>query len=130
MSLFHIGVIIAFALDIKPPSGQLGGQTNILPALANGDGEGIVRNYDFHGPVVFINDHPRNLRRRQRIADIFGRVDMIGNNVDFLAFELLDHILDPASPHSHAGTHRINIRIIGRDSEFGAYTRFTDSPHD
>ncbi len=112
------------------PARQLGGQPDILTALTDRNGQVVVGDDNLHRTIGLVDDDTRDFGGRERIANKFGRIHMPGDNVDLLAPELLNHVLHTAALHPHAGAHRIDIRIVRGNRNFGAHPRFTGSTHD
>ena len=126
----HGLVVLGFTLHVYFPAGQAGGQPDVLPPLADGQGQLFVRDYDFHGPVDLIDDHPDDFRRRQGVANKLGLIRVPGDDVDLFPPQFLDHILHPVAFHAHAGSHRVDVPVFGDNGNFGPAPRFPDHIHD
>ncbi len=130
VTALHRLVIGALALHVEMPARQLAGQSDVLPLLADGDGQKLVGDDDLHRPVVLVDDDPRDLGRSQGVADELGGVHVPGDDVDLLAAQFLDDALDPAALHPHAGAHRVDIGVVGGDGDLGPHARLPGGPHD
>ncbi len=81
-------------MNIDAPAGELGREADVLPLLADGQGQLLVRDDQLHGVVLGVDQHPGDLRRGDGVADEAGGVFIVRNDVDLLAAQLLDHRLD------------------------------------
>ena len=114
--------MLLFTDHIQLPSGKDRGETNVLPLLTNSHGEVVHRNNHFHALPVFVHDHLGDLGRSQGIANKTGIIGMPGDNIDFLPFEFLNHVLNPTPLHAHTGAHGIDIGVDGADGNLGTNT--------
>ncbi len=105
---------------------ELRGQTDVLPLLADREGQLFVFDDHFHHLLGIVHDRdPLHLRGTDRIGDeddrIFGPLD----DVDFLTAQFADDRLDAGALHAHAGADRVHVTLPRIDRDFGAITRLT-----
>ena len=96
--LVEVGLLLGqlgLALDVDAPTGQPGGQTGVLPFLADGQRQLVVGHDHLGHAGVLVDAHLLDLGRRQRLHHEVGRVVAEGDDVDLLAPQLVDH-------HAHA----------------------------
>src|SRR6266508_2050090 len=82
------------ALDVDSPAGQLGGQPSVLTFLSDRQGELALRHHDRRRLGLLVDANPHHLGRAQRIGDVDGRVLVPLDDVDLLATQLADDVLD------------------------------------
>src|SRR5215471_20324084 len=97
-------------LDVDPPGRQPRGQPDILPFLADRQGQLVVGHDHLGDPVGLVEyPHLRNPRRGERMADELGWVFRIVDDVDLLAVQFGHHVAYPAA-------HRADARALGVDA--------------
>src|SRR5579875_2878103 len=110
---------LGFGQNIDIPVRELACQAHVLAAPADGEAQLIIRHHHFGAFGVLIDHHFGYLGRSKRVDDKGCRLGRPGNDVDFLALELLHHSLHARAFHAHAGAHRIDRRIAAIDGHFG-----------
>ncbi len=75
---------------------------------------------------VVHDDHFFDLRRLQGVPDEHGRIGIILQNVDFLAFQLPDDRLDARAAHADAGADRIHVIAGGVHGHLGSVAGLPD----
>ena len=116
---------LALRVDVDLPARELARQADVLPASADGLAQLIIRDDQFHGERVFVDQHARHLRRLDGVAHEARRVLAVRDDVDLLAAELLHHGLDSRALHPHAGADGIHIGITTGDCDLGPAARLT-----
>ena len=95
-----------FGENVYFPTQEFGGQFDVLPLAADGQGELIVGADHFQGLFLIVHGDPGDHGRGQGVLRIHGDVRGPDNDVDALALELLDHVLDAGTADAHAGADR------------------------
>src|SRR5918992_1361635 len=66
----HFTALLFLALDIDAPAGELGGEPDVLPLLADRERQLLVLDDHFHHALAIVHDrHALHLRRAQRVGD-------------------------------------------------------------
>src|SRR4029079_19618542 len=111
---------VGLGQDVDLRDGQLGSEANILPAAAEREAELIVRNNDLDPALFLVDDDAADGGRLERVDDEGGEVLAPRDDVDLLALELLDDVLDAAALHADAGADRIDRAVVADDADLGA----------
>src|ERR1035437_5524761 len=119
-----------FRLNVHLPTGQLGSQPGILPALTNGQGKLVFANHDPDPFAGFIDFESFKLCRCQCVGDEIPDVRVPADDVHLLVVEFPHDVLDPLAAQSDAGTYRINLFVPGPDCQLGAKARFAGNALD
>src|SRR5687768_13887409 len=120
-----------FAANVDVPTNQLGGEANVLSALADGEGELILVYDHFHLPILDVgNAYLVNFSRRQSISGKHRRLVRPLNNVDLFAAELANDGLDPRTFHAYASAHWIYVALVRGYRNLCAFTRFAHGRFD
>src|SRR5438552_8948434 len=123
--------LLLLALDIDAPAHELGREADVLPLLADGEGELLVLDHDLHDLLLFVDDRdPADLGRRQRLLHEDDRVVVPLDDVDLLAAQLADDRLHAGALHAHAGAHGVHVLLAGDDGHLGPLPRLPDAAPD
>ena len=95
--------------DVDVPAGQPGGQPHVLPALADRQAELVVVHDDRRPPELEAQRDFRHLRGLERVADQDLRRLVPADDVDLLAAELVDDVLDAAAADADARADRVDL---------------------
>ncbi len=117
---------LALALDVNAPAGELGGEAGVLPLLADGEAQLLV-GHDHHGGLdlaLFVEQHAGDARRAQRIGDVLGELRVPFDDVDLLAGQFVDDVLNAQSALAHATAHGVHIGDGGDDGGLAACAGF------
>ena len=119
--IFRCLVVFAGVLDVELPAGKAGCQTHILAFAANGKAELIGGNQHV-GVLAFRVDQANHFNpcRAEGVGDVLARVGRPANHVDFLATQLVNHLLNSGAAGANAGTHWINFALHRVDGHLGA----------
>ena len=104
--------MLGLANDVYLPSSELGCQARVLSALAYGQGELVVRHYDFDRVIALVDDRLGDLRRIERARHENRWVQVPRDNVDLLARQFANDGLDPRALDSHTGPDRVNPLVV------------------
>ena len=123
--LLDLLALLFLGLDVDLPLEELGGETDVLALLADGEGELGVIDDDFELLVGEVGDgDASDLGGLKGFlgegGDLFGVLD----DVDLLAAELADDGLDAHALHADAGADGVDVLVAGHDGDLGALTSF------
>src|SRR6185437_7861132 len=119
--LFDLAPLLLFALDINLPAEQLGGEADVLPLLADGEGELAVVHHDLEmAGFGAEHAHAGNLGRTEVVGGKLNRVLAELDDVNFFAAQLADDALHPHALHADAGTDAIHVLVAGNHRDLGA----------
>jgi hypothetical protein len=106
--------------DVDAPARQLGRQTHVLAAAADGDGEVFLVDHHVHGVALFVDDDGLHVGRRQRADDELRRVFRPQHDVHTLAGELVGDGIDARTAHAHAGADGVDALVVRDHGDLGA----------
>ena len=106
--------------DLDVPADELGRQPDVLPAAADGQRQLIVLHEHDRPAEPRIGEHFRDLRRLQGVRDQHLERVVPADDVDALAVEFLDDVLDAAAANADAGADAIDLQVDARDGDLGA----------
>ena len=92
-------------------SGELGGETHVLPLAADGEAQLLVGDDQLHPPVGLVDDDLVHLGRLDGRAHEARGVAVEGDDVDLLAAKLLHDRLHARSLHPDARAHRVDVGV-------------------
>ena len=110
-------------VDVDAPARELRGEPHVLPLLAYSQRQLFVGDDELHRVRLGVDEHARDLGRRDRVAHKARRVRIPRHDVDLLAAQLLHDRLHARALHADAGAHRIDIAILAGDGDLGAGAR-------
>src|SRR4051794_22376166 len=117
-------------LDVDLRADQFGRETDIEPALADGERELVVVDDDVEVRTMrlFIARHgnARDLGRSQRVLRVDDDVFVERDDVDLLAAQLADDGLHARALHADASADRIDVALARHDRDLGALARLAD----
>src|SRR6185436_7448233 len=120
-----LAALLFLALDVDAPAGELGGEPDVLPLLADRQRQLLVFDDHFHHPVLVVDDrHALHLRRAEAVGDEGNRVLGPFDDVDLLAAELADDRLHAGALHADAGADRVDVALARHHRDLGAVARF------
>ena len=122
-------LVSRFGKDVYFPAQQLGRQLDVLALTANGVGQLIVGHNDFQQVFVLIHHDAGNSGRGQRVARVRGNVLAPDHNIDALAVQFLNDILNARAANAHAGAHRVHIAVAGEHGHLGPAARVAGNAH-
>ena len=94
-------------LDVDPPASQPGGETDILPFLADGQRQLVVGDDDLRDPGLQVDTSHLDTRAGDSAwATNSAGSSRVVDDVDLLAVQLGHHVADPAA-------HRADARALG-----------------
>ena len=91
---------------------QLRGETDVLAAPADGQGELIVGHHHLNPVGLLVEHHLGHFGGRQGVDDEGGGIGRPLDDVDLLALQFADHGLHPRAAHADAGADRIDAGIV------------------
>jgi hypothetical protein len=107
-------------VDVDAPAGELRREPDVLALLADRQRQLVVGDDQLHAVALGVDDDARHLGRGDRVAHEARRIVVVGDDVDLLAAQLLDHRLDAAALHADAGADRVDVAIARRHRDLGA----------
>ena len=116
---------VRFGHDVDVQPGQLAGQTHVLPAPADRQRQLFIRHHHFDLAGFFVDHNLADFRRLQGVDKERGLILVPRNNVDLFALQFVDHRLNPAAAHPHAGPDRIDGVVIGNHGNLRPAARIT-----
>ena len=106
--LFELLVQLVSGHDLDVPATQLARQPYVLPSPADGQRKLVFPNQDDCPAQHRAQDHLLHLGRLQRVGDQHLHVVVPADNVNPLARQLLDDVLDPVSADPDACPHTVH----------------------
>src|SRR5438034_2358459 len=109
-------------LDVDPPPGEAGGEASVLSLFPDRERELVVGHDHLCRLRVGIHAHLTDLRRLERVRHELAGVLRPGDHVDLLAPQLRHDVAYPRALGAHAGTHRIDGRLVGPHGDLRSMT--------
>ena len=103
--------VAGFGEDVDLPAQKFGGQLDVLPFAANGQGELIVGTDHFQCFLFIVHGDAGDDGWRQCVLSVHGDVRTPDNDVDAFSLEFLHHILNTGATDTDAGADRINVTV-------------------
>lgn len=124
--LLVLAVVAGLGADVNIIAGQMGAQAHILALVADGQaqlvvGHGHAAALGLAGQQFDLDDLGRGQGRGDKLGDVLAPAD----DIDLLAVQLLDDLLDADAAGTDAGTDGIDIGVLAPDSQLGAGTGLT-----
>ena len=91
-----------------------------MPAAADSLGKIVLIHHDVHAMLFLIHEDAADFGRRERIDHECGGIVGPQDDIHPLSGQLASYRLHPGTAHAHAGTDRINTRIVGLNRNLGA----------
>ena len=113
-------LLLGHHLDVPPD--QLRCQADILAPFADGQRELIFvdQDEDFSDRGRRTDDHVVNHSRLHSVGDQDRQRFVPTYDVDPLASQLLDNVLDPRTPHSDTGSDTVDVVVVTRHGHLGS----------
>ena len=80
--------------------------------------------------MAFVQQHRQRLRWAEGVSDEGARVGVPGDDVNFLAAEFVDNVLNARATHAHTAAHRFHARLQGGHSHLGTITGLASESFD
>ena len=124
--LLVLAVVAGLGADVNIIAGQMGAQAHILALVADSQaqlvvGHGHAAALGLAGQQFDLDDLGRGQGRGDKLGDVLAPAD----DIDLLAVQLLDDLLDADAAGTDAGTDGIDIGVLAPDSQLGAGTGLT-----
>ena len=124
--LLVLAVVAGLGADVNIIAGQMGAQAHILALVADSQaqlvvGHGHAAALGLAGQQFDLDDLGRGQGRGDKLGDVLAPAD----DIDLLAVQLLDDLLDADTAGTDAGTDGIDIGVLAPDSQLGAGTGLT-----
>ncbi len=119
--LLDLLTLLLFALDVDLPLEELGGETNVLALLADGERELGVVDDDLDLLVAEVGDG--DAADLGGLQGLFGEGgDLVGvlDDVDLFAAQFADDGLDAHALHADAGADGVDVLVAAHDGDLGA----------
>ena len=97
--------------DLDVPAGELARQADVLPATADGQAQVVLLHQRDRAAEHLAEDDLIDLRRLQRVGDQHLEVVVPADDVDPLARELVDDVLDPVAADADARPHAVDAGV-------------------
>ncbi len=120
---FLLGLDLLDADYVDVPAGQLRGEPRVLAALADGERELVVVDNDADALVLLVDLHVLDVGRAERFLDVAARLGLPADDVDLLAAELADDVLDTRAAHAHARADGVDPVVGRHDGDLGPMAR-------
>src|SRR5690606_19928306 len=123
-------VLLGHRLDVESPAGQLRCEADVLAALSDRERLLVRTHVDDRALVLEVEVDRGDLRRTQRVDD--EDLDRVApaHDVDLLAEELVDDVLDPRAAHADAGADAVDVRIVRAHRDLRPVARLARDPLD
>ena len=108
--------------DLNIPPAELAGQSHILPAAPDGQGQLIFADQNDCPAEHLAEDDFVDLGRLERVGNQHLHVIAPANDVDAFAGQLVDNILDTISANADAGPHAVDALVGAADGDLRAVT--------
>src|SRR5690606_7417268 len=108
--------------DFDVNSHQFGGETNILPALADSQRQLVFANQHDRPTDPWVDLHFFNLRRSKRVGNHNLQRFVVADDIDPLATQFIQDVLDTAAPNADARTNAVDFAIDAADRNLGPVT--------
>ena len=112
-------------LDVELPLTELRGQTHVLAALADGERLLIILDVDRRAAILEIEVYRRDLGRLQRVHDQDLDRLVPAYDVDLLAEELVDDVLDARAAYTDTGSDTVDVVVVRGHRDFRAVAGLT-----
>ena len=112
--------MVGRGLDVDLAAGEAGGQTGVLPLLADGQTQLIVRHDGAAGFAVLGHGHADDVRRCQSGGHELRPILAEGHDVDLLTVQLLHNGVHALAAGAYAGADGIHVFIGGINSHLRA----------
>src|SRR5436309_3485659 len=110
-------------IQVDLPGGGLGGEPYVVAVRTDGELQLVLVHNRLDRLGLGIREHAGHARRRERqLREALG-VGRPRDDVDALAAQLVHYGLHARAFEPHAGAHRIDRIVTGRDGDFGAAPR-------
>ncbi len=106
--------------DLDVPAAELAGQADVLPAPADGQRELVFAHQHDRPAEHLAEDHFLDLGRLQGVGNQHLHVVAPADDVDPLAGQFVDDVLDAVAAHADAGPHAIDPLVGAADGDLGA----------
>src|SRR2546430_8327197 len=114
---------LAARIQVDLPAGELGREPYVLAVPTDGERQLVLVHNRLDRLGLGIREHAGHARRRERqLREALG-VGRPRDDVDALAAQLVHYGLHARAFEPHAGAHRIDRIVTGRDGDFGAAPR-------
>lgn len=110
---------LLFGHHVEGPAGQLTGQADVLSVAADGLGQVVLSNRDFHGVAVFVHDDRRHFRRSHGINHQLGGIVVVQHDIHTLTRQFIGDSLYAGAAHTNTGAHRVNTAVVGFHCNLG-----------
>ena len=114
-----LGRVGLLAADVDAPTGQLCGETRVLPFPPDRKREHPLGHDHGGDPRALVDVDADDLCRTQRRGDELGRILGPRDDVDLLPAQLRDDRLDAGAALAHGRADRVEARLPARDSDLG-----------
>ena len=113
---------VGFTLDVDAAADELGGEADVLAALADRERELLVFDDDVEVGLRadVVHGNAGDLGRRQGALGEGDEIVAVLDDVDLLAAQLADDRLHAGALHADAGTDRIDVALAAVDGDLGA----------
>ena len=107
-------------LDVDFIAGELGGQAGVLPLLADGQGELVIRHRHPAALGTFQGLDGEHVGRGEGGGHEGGGVVAVFDDVDLFAAQFGHHIVHPGALGAHAGADGVHVLVSRPDGHLGA----------
>ncbi len=114
------------ALDVNAPASQLGCQAGVLSVAADGQAQLVFGDDDRSGLGFAVRGkvNPQDARRAERLGDVYPRVGVPLNDIDFFILQFAHDGLNAHAANANARADGVNAGTQGVDGYFGALAGF------
>src|SRR5262249_27791099 len=115
-----LGARVVGTNDINAPPRQLRGEARVLPFLADRERELPLGHRLQRGVVVLTQLYVQRLHGAEGVGDELRRIGAPLYDIDFLAVQLVDNVVDAAAAHADARADRVDILLTRPDGDLRA----------